>query len=84
MARSRRTTPSAQTSVPASTVPAGRGRVSRSRTHEPAPAPATQPAHSTRRSTRAKSVDITASAANNAPRTRRRVDAPQEIQQVGK
>jgi hypothetical protein len=82
MARSRRTTPSAQASVPAATEPAGRTRTSRSRTHEAAPVPATQPAQ-TRRSARAKSVESNVSVTSHASRTRRRIDAPQEILQVG-
>lgn len=79
MARSHRTTPSAQTSVP------GRvGRV-RSGTQEAAPVPAaTQLATTTSmRSTRAKSVESNASIGSRASRTRRGTDAPKEIQAIG-
>ncbi len=76
MARSRRTTPSAQASVPAATELAGRTRTST------ALAPATQPAQ-TRRLAGAKDVESNASVTSHASRTRRRVNAPQEILQVG-
>lgn len=83
MAPGRRNTPSAQRGdVPVATAPVT-SRARRSQTREQAPNPATQP-HATRRSARAKSVESFQSNVKTVDRPRRRVEAPQEIEQVGR